>query len=332
MISQFRQDLVSGEWVLIAANRAHKPHAVLSREDNFQAVDDCPFEDPQKSGHGDPLLVWPEKSGSDWRFQIVQNKFPALMPGADSPITTHDEYRVIAGVGHHELVIMRDHDKGVSDFSVEELSELFKVYRARYVTLAQDPSTQYIIAFHNYGKEGGASVYHPHSQIISMPILSPDVTRSIEGAVEYYRNNKKEVYGVMIDHEVSEKKRILYENDAYIAFCPFVSKIPYEFRIYPKIQNHKFENVHDDEMLKVADILHATLQQLKKALNDPSFNYFIHTAPIMETGSVPSSEFYRWHIEVKPRIKFDAGFEAGTGVKINIIDPDDAAALLRGGA
>ncbi|OGN29143.1 MAG: hypothetical protein A3A33_02680 [Candidatus Yanofskybacteria bacterium RIFCSPLOWO2_01_FULL_49_25] len=329
MESQFRQDPVSGEWVLISANRARKPHAILPREDNYQRPEDCPFENPQKTGHGEPMLVWPDDAGADWRIQVIQNKFPALTPGVCSPIITQDEYHVAEGVGHHEVVIMRDHDHALSDFSVERLTDVLAVYQLRYKTLAEDPCARYIIIFHNYGKEGGATIYHPHSQIMSVPILPPDVQRSIEGARGYFKNNGREVYGVMIEQEIIHKGRIVYENETHIAFCPFVSKIPYEMRVYPKRQEHRFDLVDQKGLEGVADVLRAVLSAVKKALNDPALNYFIHTAPVHEIGPSPSSDFYRWHIEVKPHIKFDAGFEAGTGIKINIIDPDDAAKVLR---
>jgi len=329
MSSEFRQDMVSGYWVLVATGRSKRPHAMQSRQPNYQTPQECVFENPIQSGN-QPIAVYPYEAGDKWKVMVIDNKYPAVTPGGCDPMTMREGYSVIEGNGNHEIVITRDHDRTFAEFSVEEIRDVLAVYRQRYRDMAQYECGDYIIIFHNYGREGGASVYHPHSQIISLPILPPDVARSIRGAEIYYNKFRKEVYGVMIANEMSHKKRLVYENQFYVALCPFVSKIPYEVRIYPRRQNPHFELTDDSELLYIADILGAVLRKIKKALNDPAYNFFIHTAPVRENSrDLPSSEFYRWHIEVLPRIKFDAGFEAGTGIEMNIVDPDEAADLLR---
>ncbi len=329
MKSQFRQDLVSGEWVLIASGRKDKPHGILKRESTYQPLDACPFEDFEKSGNGPVIYSFPENAGAQWRVAVINNKYPAVETGICKPVEVQDGFNIADGNGFHELVITRDHERLLTDFSTEEIRDLFLVYRERYKQIAQYACGQYIIIFHNFGKEGGATVYHSHSQIISLPILPPDVSRSLKGSEEYYNKHHREVYEVLIQQELEHKKRVIYQNDFYVAVCPFVSKSPYEVRIYPKRHQSHFEHIDDNEMMYVADILSTVLKKMKKALNDPSYNYFIHTAPVKDLSSMPSSEFYRWHIELLPRIKFDAGFEAGTGITMNIVDPDNAAQVLR---
>lgn len=321
---------MSGDWVLIAAGRSKRPHALKPRESNVQSLEDCPFEDLQASGNGEITLRFPADRQLDWKIQVTKNKYPAVMPGACGPIFEKDGYQVTAGVGFHELVIMRDHARFFPDFTTKETEEVLHVYRDRYRQIAQEEKCgQYIMIFHNYGHEGGASIYHPHSQIVSMPIIPPDVMRSLVGSYEYYKQHKREAHELMVEQERTYKKRIIFENEQFIAFCPFVSKQPYEMRIYPKFASSHFEHTESASLVPLAEALNAVLQKMHKALADPSYNFFIHTAPLhFEKTDLTSDQYYRWHIEIIPRIKFDAGFEAGTGIKINIIDPDVAAQTL----
>lgn len=130
----------------------------------------------------------------------------------------------------------------------------------------------------------------------------------------------------MIEWEKKQKKRVIYENDGAIAFTPFVSKNPFEVRIFPKRHLPYFENTLDQGIDFAADALQFALKKMEKNLKDPDYNFFIHTAPIQDKKKY---KMYHWHIEVIPKININAGFELGTGVEINDVDPDKAAILLR---
>lgn len=331
MESEFRKEIVSGDWVLIAAGRGKRPHTLKPRESNYQSPADCPFEDPQKTGNGEAAYVYPDGSGDAWRVQVIKNKFPAVTQGACGPIFEREGFQVAAGVGIHEIVIMRDHDRFFPVFSKEETAQVLQVYRDRYRKIALEPCGQYIMIFHNYGHQGGASVFHPHSQIISVPIIPPDVMRSVKGSYDYFKKNGREAHAVMMEYEMAQKKRIIFENDQFVAFCPFVSKHPYEMRIYPKFASAHFNHIEDQSLVPLGEALNAVLLKMRDSLNDPAYNFFIHTAPLhFEHSDLSFDQYYRWHIEIMPRIQFEAGFEAGTGIKINIIDPDVAADTLNG--
>ena len=130
----------------------------------------------------------------------------------------------------------------------------------------------------------------------------------------------------MIGWEKKYKKRIVYENEGAIAFAPFVSKNPFEVRIFPKKHLPYFENTLDQEIDCVTDGLQQVLRKLEKNLKDPDYNFFIHTAPIRDKEKY---KMYHWHIEVAPKTNINAGLELGTGVEVNEVDPDEAAKLLR---
>jgi len=326
-ISQLRQDLVSGDWIVIAPSRAKRPHQVVKKPSKrkIAPAKDCPFEDLEKSGHEAPILKY--GNDGDWQLQIVENKYPAFTHQNVCAVIMRDgPYTLTGGVGHHELVVTRDHYKNFAELSLKEAQQVFEAFRDRYLMLLADNCLAYISIFHNWGPNAGASIYHPHYQIVAIPVLPPDISHSLQGSLRYFEENKKCVHCVMIDWEKDHKKRIIYENEGAIAFAPFVSKEPFEFRVFPKKHMPYFENTLDVELDHVVDALQKSLRKLKKNLGDPDYNFFIHTAPIQDKKQY---SHYHWHVEVVPKFSIAAGFELSTGVEINVVDPDDAAKLLR---
>src|SRR3989344_3492851 len=323
VLNEFRQDLVSGEWVLFATGRAKRPHtnennSVADKE--YKSTKNCPFEDFKKSGN-EP--VWFNPNETDWKIAVIKNKFPAVKPGICNPATTLGPFNIQEAVGFHDLFVYKDHDKHFADFSKEEIVEVIRTYKRRYREISElEGCVRYILIFHNFGHDAGASLYHPHSQIISMPILPPDVSRSINGSHNFYKDHKERVYDVLMKWEKEHGNRTIYENDLFIAFCPFVSKTPYEIRIFSRDSHSNFEKMPDEFDKYLADVLSTVLKKIKKALGDPSYNLFVHTAPA-ETELEGVHEFYSWHIEILPKIKIDAGVEMGTGVDVNTVDPDE---------
>ena len=323
LLNEFRQDLVSGDWVLFSAKRKH---SIQEFEKFYQSKEECPFEDLQKSGQES---VWNYPESGVWQIAVIKNKYPALAPGLCGPDVQVGPFKTNPAVGEHNVLVYKDHDLKFADFSNEQLIDAIRIYKKRYQEMSKSSECiEYVTIFHNHGREAGASIYHPHSQMISLPILPPDVSRSIYGSLNFYKENKKKVYDVIIDWERGEKKRIVYENDFFIAFCPFVSKTPYEVRIFSKDSHAHFEKMPDEMDKYLADTLSNVLKKINKALNGPPYNFFIHTAPVKEKYG-DMHEFYHWHVEILPKLSISAGFELGTGMDINVVDPDKAAEELR---
>ncbi len=311
--NEFRKDVVSGEWVLIASGRARRPNAEENRrvwENSYQKPDACPFEG---------LKEW---------VTVLPNEYPALHSGTcgqplqRGPFSVHDAH------GFHELIITRDHERHFAQFTTEETADVLRVYQERYRAISTDECGDYVSIFHNHRREAGASVWHSHSQILSSPVVPPEVMRSLEGADAYIQKNGHTVHCMLIEWEREQQTRIVFENDKFLVFCPFVSKTPYEMRIFPKTHESRFERMPADDMLQCAEALNAGLRALFGALNDPPYNFYIHTAPAQKDPAV-NYDYYHWHIEIVPKLKIDAGFELGTGLAVNPVDPDDAAAELR---
>ncbi len=332
-LNEFRQDLVSGDWVLFATGRANRPTEIAqSLEPAVFNLRQCPFDDPVASGQ-EIIKLYP--SEKNWQIAIIKNKYPALVYGVCGTPKQNGPFRVAEASGFHEVVITRDHNKNFQDFNEKETADVLKVFRNRYQEIAAEFCGQYILIFHNFGPQSGGSVQHPHSQIMAISILPPDIMNSILGAEKFYLKNNRKVHDVMVEWELEQKSRIITENEAFVAFCPFVSKKPYEIRIFPKKPSPQFELVNDDELVKLAAILNSVLRRLKKVLNNPSYNFFIHSAPIkvLDAVGMGVAQYYDWHIEIYPHSSFFGsvvgGFELGTDIYINVIDPDEAAEKLR---
>lgn len=326
-IAEFRQDLVSGEWVLFSTERSRRLEEIKTNEIFYASKKTCPFEDPIGTKQE---IVWGYPDNNSWEVMVIKNKYPAVKPGVCGDGSQMGPFLTHPAIGSHDVIVSKDHDIQFSDFTVEQTESIIKVYKKRYKEIVGSKGClRYIMIFHNFRKEAGASIYHPHSQIISTPILPPGVTRSIYGSYKFFAENKKRVYDVIIDWEKEQNKRIVYENDFFVAFCPFVSRIPYEVRIFSKDSHAHFELMPDELDKYLADALSAVLKMMKKVLHDPPFNYFIHTAPVEVPFDSNVHEFYHWHVEVLPKTSVMAGFEMGTGIVINVVDPDEAAEQLR---
>ncbi|MDE2001834.1 MAG: DUF4921 family protein [Patescibacteria group bacterium] len=324
MKSQLRQDLVSGDWVVIAPGRAKRPHQLVQKNPKRKVspIASCPFENPAKGGK--PILSYGD---GEWELQMIENKYPAFVHKKTcSTIVKDGPYSVTDTGGHHELLITRDHRKNFSELSKAQAQQVLEAFRDRYLMLENDACLHYVSLFQNWGVSAGASVYHPHYQFIAMPIVPPDVMHSLHGSLRYYRDHKTCVHCVMIEWERKYQKRIIYENDGAVVFAPFVSKAAFEMRVFPKTHLPYFENTLDAAMDFVADALQHALKKLKKNVSDPDYNFFIHTAPIKDKAQY---HMYHWHIEIIPKISKTAGFELGTGIDIDSVDPDVAAKILR---
>lgn len=230
------------------------------------------------------------------------------------------------GIGAHEVLIETpDHEKNIADFTQNEVVGVIRQYQRRLTDLKGDKRLKYVMIFKNYGQSAGTSVEHAHSQIIALPMIPKYVLEELEGAQSYFERNQRCVFCDMIEQERRDQARIVAENDHFIAFCPFVPRYAFEYWIMPKQHQSKFAQLEDEHRLLLADILRETLQRMKMCLSDPSYNFYLHIAPI---NSGIGHDFH-WHIEVVPKLTRTTGFEWGTGFYVVRTSPEAAAGYLR---
>ena len=278
----------------------------------------------------DQKVLWSYPDNKNIFATVIKNKFPAVSQNLCTEMQTYGPFNLFDAVGDHEVIVYRDHDHGIYDFSVADLINTIRVYKKRNSELVDKAEcTKYILIFHNHGQVAGASIYHPHSQILTTPILPPDVFKSVNGSFQYYKEHKKRVYAELLEWEQKERTRIVYENKHFIVFCPYISKYPYEVRIFSKESHAHFHQMPDNIDEFYADAMYTAIQKLRVTLRRPPFNMFIHTAPLTDEFGVHMHEFYHWHTEIIPHLKIDAGFEIGTGIEVNPTNPDESAEALR---
>ncbi len=327
--SELRRDLVSGDWVAIATGRAMRPHDFLSqpREAFGQPADACPFEALEE----DALLVLTSDgapgSAEDWWVEVIPNKYPAFQPDACPTAEEHGPYERMEGVGHHEVVVSRDHDRSFALMSAAEAEAVVRAYQERYQTLAAENCVRYVSIFHNHGRLSGATISHPHSQIIAIPVVPPDVLRSLSGSARYFKEYGRCVHCVALEYESRERERIVAQNDLMLVLAPFASKTAFELRVFPKNHAAHFERINAAERSALAEALAVSLAKLHRGLENPDYNLFLHTAPPDERDGY---DHYHWHFEILPKTSIWAGFEIGTGIEISAIAPESAAEFLRG--
>ena len=239
---------------------------------------------------------------------------------------------LVDGLGVHEVIIETPHHhKDFDNLSIDSIVLILKTYRQRYLDLSKDKRIKYILIFKNYGIDGGASLEHPHSQLIGTPIIPQRIKEELKGAKEYFDLNGRCIFCDCIKQEVKSKDRLIKETEKYVAISPFAARFPFETWILPKCHNSCYEETSDNDILSLARIMKEILSKIKKKLNNPPYNFIIHTSPSKEfsTRKWPDlDKKYHWHIEIIPRLTKIAGFEWGTGFYINTTSPEEAARIL----
>lgn len=331
MINEFRQDLVSGDWVLIAPGRAKRPGEVQAAKIDNQSPEEasgfCPFDDPRASGQ--EIVSEYELAGRPW-ITVIKNKYPAVTRDVCRPPKKNGPYSFVQASGFHEVVITADHKRNFENFTDDETLAVLNSFKDRYLEISKFECGDYVQIFNNSGRQAGASIAHPHSQILSTPIIPPMVAKSIYGAAGFYKKNGKRVHELMLEWERKNKQRIVFENDKFTALCPYASKRSYEIKIFPKKPSARFETAAENDLRDCAQALNFSLQRLSRLLSHNfSYNFFIHTAPVRGEMVSESADFYHWHIEIIPHFSNLAGFDFSTGIIVNTIDPDRAAEEIR---
>lgn len=331
---ELRQDVVSGDWILLAKSRAKRPHIELfpPSSQNFTPKRICPFENPRKAGNKIIASYLKEASpdgtvGADWFVQVINNKYPAVITnGTDTCPLPYavGAYRKAQAIGFHDVVVTRPHEQSLGEMTTEEGLSVIRAWQDRMRFLKKQPCVDYVIVFHNHGKSAGASISHPHSQIITTPVIPPDVSRSLTGARRFFEEKKRCVHCVIVAEELREQKRVVYQNNRFLVFAPFASRVNFELRVIPIEHENFFEDLDSSGQPLFVEALIGALYALYTKAKNPSYNFFIHTTPPRDESGI-----YHWHLEILPKTTTWAGLELGTGLEAIVVAPEDTAALLR---
>ena len=327
---ELRKDPIVGRWVIIAPDRLTRPQNISDAGDELDPDAFDPFLEGNEDTTTPEILAYrephTEPNGPGWRVRVIPNKYPALRVEGELTNRGDGMYDVMSGVGAHEVIIECPHrETNMSRLTVDNIREVLWVYRDRLVDLKKDRRLVHGLIFKNKGALAGASLDHSHSQLIVNPIIPISIQEEMQGADAYFRYRGRSIFADMVQQELATGDRIVIDSPDFVVFCPYASRFPFETCIVPKNHTSHFENITRPCIEEMGSVLKETLCKLELALDDPPYNYVIHTAPF-DVQEVPH---YCWHLEIFPRLARVAGFEWGSGFYINPVAPEKAARFLR---
>lgn len=301
--SQIRKDYFKDEYVIIAPNRAKRPHRVGTIEEATGVCHFCP-----ENFKNETITYQDNNYNGDWEIVSVINKFAALS------VDNSDAY------GQTEVIIeTRRHGLDINDFSVDHIVRIFNAYIDRFTYLRNLDRIKHVIIFKNEGGKAGASIAHAHSQVIALPILPPKVKNEAKAYNKYRLEHSSCPYCDIIKKE-TDKQRVIWEDENLFVLSPYASEAPYGVWLLPKRHMWLISDLTRNEKESIAIALKIVLGKLDEF--GISYNYFVENAV--------NAEDYHMHIKIAPRPNIWAGLELGTGIVINPIAPEYATKIYRG--
>ncbi|MCB4790567.1 MAG: galactose-1-phosphate uridylyltransferase [Elusimicrobia bacterium] len=328
-MSEFRRDPIIGRWVIISTDRSRRP-SDFKKEVSDNLNKPCPFCVGNEGMTPRAIITYKNllaaKKTGDWSLRVVANKYPALAIEGSLNRKGEGMYDKMNGIGAHEVIIETpDHNKEIPDMADKNVQDIFWAAKDRITDLKRDQRFEYILVLKNRGSAAGATLAHPHSQLIATPIVPKRVKEEISGAKSYFEQKERCVFCDIVTEEMSSIKRIVAENEDFLAFCPYASRSPFETWVIPKAHFSHFEYINENQVVSLGSIMKGLLKKMDNVLDTPPYNYIIHNSPLKD-AELPH---YHWHIEIMPKLVQVAGFEWGSGFYINPTPPEEAAKFLR---
>ncbi len=327
-MSELRYNVICHEWVVIASERAKRPQEFSSKQPWSHGGEEysstCPF--CPGNDRPDEVITLSMPAEGLWQTRVVLNKYPALSPNGHYGSMDVGFQRSVGGFGTHEVIVEnRHHGKTMATMSKEELQLILETYRFRYRKLRMDNRLRSIVIFKNHGPEAGTSLIHPHSQIVATPIV-PNRTRSrLEESARFFDATGQCLFCRTVDEELADGRRILIENEHFVAFVPYAALSPFHIWIFPKRHEASFGDVELSELPSLAQTLRDVMRRIDLGLGDPSFNLTILSIPL----NARDKSAFHWYVSIVPRVSKIAGFELGCGMHINPAIPEESAKFLQ---
>jgi len=273
-----------------------------------------------------PPEILSRRENGAWTLRVVPNLYPALRTEIQMSRAGIGLFDSMAGVGAHEVVIeTNDHRPTLAELPVAQIEAVLQVWQERMIDLSRDVRLRTLIAFKNQGLPAGATLSHAHSQLIALPFVPEGVQAELNGARRHFEEKERCVYCDILAQETRDRERLVLESDAAVVLSPWAARSPFELWILPREHRSGYESATGGELRAVADALRTALRKIDVALEKPAFNLFLHAMPLREAPN----DFYHWHLELKPVLTQQAGFEWASGCFINPTAPEEAASFLR---
>jgi len=325
---ELRQDFFTKEWVIIATERAKRPEELVTHRQVQPPpafVETCPFCPGNENKTPPEVLRVPAK-GDQWKVRVIPNKFAALSSEVQPARSLQHLRRRIDGFGFHEVIVdSPDHSRCMAQLSDEQVASVLNAYKQRYSSLSLDHRITHITIFKNHGVDAGASLQHPHSQLIATPVIPSQVRHRLFEALRHYDDVGECMFCHMIEREVEDETRVVLKSERFVAMEVFASPTPFATHIFPLRHMATFGDISEMEIIDLARILRTLLAKIYVGLENPDLNFTVRSAPAEYT----QARHFHWYVSVIPRLTRVAGFELGSGMFINTVLPEEAADFLR---
>ena len=326
-MSELRLNVITREWVIIAKERAKRPHdfkGISLGKSLPEYLKGCPF----CPGNEDKTPPESFSLGGEngWRIRVVPNKFAVLSGTGEKKRLIDGIKRTVAGTGRHEVIIESPrHNMALALLSSGHVEDIIRIYRERFIDAHCDPRVEHVIIFKNCGEGAGTSLEHPHSQLIATPVVPQQFRERIQAALHYFDDTGSCLICDVLRMELKEGRRIVLDSEHFTTFIPYAALSPFHTWIFPKRHFASFSDINEHEAGDLAAHLKTTLMKFYHGLDNPDYNYVIRSSRPQDSGN----EYCHWYVAVVPRITTAAGFELGSGMFINTSLPEENADFLR---
>ena len=334
--NEVRKDYLLNRWVVIAKDRKKRPTDFV-KSDLLKKESVCSLCPGNEHMTPPAVLVYLSADGEirkekdqndfrhkEWLLRVIPNLYPVFTPPNQKNVIITESPELARAVGHHEVIVESScHNEHPATARVPQLVQIINAYLDRMAALSKKSYVEYVSIFRNYGHEAGASLSHPHSQLITTPFLPSLLEEELESSQRFWSTNRECIFCDILKKETAGP-RFIWENSSFVVFAPWASVNPLEFWVLPKRHQSNILAMSRREVNDLAETMRVCFGGLRSLLNDPPYNYGFHTLL-----NEDAQDCYHWHLEVYPMLATWAGFEKSTRMFINVISPEDAATELR---
>ncbi len=336
-MNQLRRDPVTGRWSIILSEE----FKLNDLTDNFPATRQSPEICPFCEGNED--LTPPEiyalrppdskPNTPGWQVRVIPDRYPILESHGDVDNRAVGMYDMLNGVGKHEILVEHpQHDIQIPDFSPEHFVRVLKTMQFRIRELKKDPRFRYVLIHKNYGEASGNTLRHAYSQILATPITPRRMRDELVNARDYFAYKERCVFCDIVSQELESGERVVLNDGHFLAFEPFATGRPFETWIIPQQHETFFED--NTRLEALAQVLITVFRRIRDVLNNPHYILSLHNGPNISVAvkrrywKTLKKDFH-WHFEIVPRLRNRNSFELGSGIPVNPVSPEKAAAILR---
>jgi len=337
--NELRKDYLIDRWTVIATQRKKRPTDFKQTPEEKKQAGVCALEPGNEHMTPPAVLVYLPTNGGikkdrdqnglrhkNWLVRCVPNLYPAFTPPPEKSEKAGAAEKAFVwdrATGHHEVLIESpNHDEHPGTARLAQLIHVVSAYIDRLRELSSKPYVKYVSIFRNHGLEAGASLSHAHTQIIATPFIPKTVEEELSANEKTFKKDGHCAFCKIVEKE-EKSSRFIWKNSDYVIFAPWASVHPFEFWVFPKKHQCCLLDLSQLEVESLAKAMRICFGALKSLLSDPPYNYGFHQVCFSD------ATHFHWHLEVYPRLSIWAGFEKSTGMFINVVSPEDAAASLR---